>query len=65
MTNDDVCDTASERILNWYARNGHRLPTDGEVDLASRYAAEYLAHRAYEKSSKDNISVVVVDLESI
>ncbi|KAL0330676.1 UNVERIFIED_CONTAM: putative protein phosphatase 2C 6 [Sesamum angustifolium] len=66
MTNEEVCDVARKRILLWHKNNGVTLPSErGEgIDPAAQAAAEYLSNRALQKGSKDNISVVVVDLKA-
>ncbi|CAI9759597.1 unnamed protein product [Fraxinus pennsylvanica] len=66
MTNEEVCDMARKRILVWHKNNSINLPVErGEgIDPAAQAAAEYLSNRALQKGSKDNISVVVVDLKS-
>ncbi|XP_022892717.1 probable protein phosphatase 2C 50 isoform X1 [Olea europaea var. sylvestris] len=66
MTNEEVCDMARKKILVWHKNNGVTLPIRrGEgIDPAAQAAAEYLSNRALQKGSKDNISVVVVDLKS-
>ncbi|KAK6140728.1 hypothetical protein DH2020_025526 [Rehmannia glutinosa] len=66
MTNEEVCDIARKRILLWHKNNGVTLPLErGEgIDPAAQAAAEYLSNRALQKGSKDNISVVVVDLKA-
>ncbi|KAK4412653.1 putative protein phosphatase 2C 6 [Sesamum alatum] len=66
MTNEEVCDMARKRILLWHKNNGATLPSErGEgIDPAAQAAAEYLSNRALQKGSKDNISVVVVDLKA-
>ncbi|CAA2997601.1 abscisic acid insensitivity 1B [Olea europaea subsp. europaea] len=66
MTNEEVCDMARKRILLWHKNNGFTLPEErGEgIDPAAQAAAEYLSNCALQKGSKDNISVVVVDLKS-
>ncbi|KAL0311849.1 UNVERIFIED_CONTAM: putative protein phosphatase 2C 6 [Sesamum radiatum] len=66
MTNEEVCDMARKRILLWHKNNGVTLPSErGEgIDPAAQAAAEYLSNRALQKGSKDNISVVVVDLKA-
>ncbi|KAL7121864.1 hypothetical protein ACP275_01G010700 [Erythranthe tilingii] len=66
MTNEEVCDMARKRILLWHRNNGPTLPLErGEgIDPAAQAAAEYLSNRALQKGSKDNISVVVVDLRA-
>ncbi|XP_061355871.1 protein phosphatase 2C 50-like isoform X2 [Gastrolobium bilobum] len=65
MTNEEVCDLARRRILLWHKKNGMELPSErGEgIDPASQAAAEFLANRALQKGSKDNITVIVVDLK--
>ncbi|EXB57657.1 Protein phosphatase 2C 16 [Morus notabilis] len=66
MTNEEVCDLARRRILLWHKKNGITLPQErGEgIDPAAQAAAEYLSNRALQKGSKDNITVIVVDLKS-
>ncbi|PNY13781.1 protein phosphatase 2C 16-like [Trifolium pratense] len=65
MTNEEVCDLARKRILLWYKKNGLELPSErGEgSDPAAQAAAEFLSNRALQKGSKDNITVIVVDLK--
>jgi protein phosphatase 2C len=66
MTNEEVCDLARKRILLWHKKNGVTLPTkrgDG-IDPAAQAAAEFLSNRAIQKGSKDNITVIVVDLKA-
>ena len=62
MTNQEVCDTARRRILLWHNKN---LPSErgSGVDPAAQAAAQYLSKLALQKGSKDNITVVVVDLK--
>ncbi|KAF5748339.1 abscisic acid insensitivity 1B [Tripterygium wilfordii] len=65
MTNEEACDLARKRILVWHKKNGVTLPRkmgDG-IDPAAQAAAEYLSNRALQKGSKDNITVIVVDLK--
>ncbi|TYH67734.1 hypothetical protein ES332_D06G208700v1 [Gossypium tomentosum] len=66
MSNEEACDLARRRILQWHKKNGATLtPERGEtVDPASQSAAEYLSNRALQKGSKDNITVIVVDLKA-
>lgn len=66
MTNEEACDLARKRILLWHKNNGVSLPLErGEgIDPAAQAAAEYLSNRATQKGSKDNISVVVIDLKA-
>lgn len=66
MTNEEVCDLARKRILLWHKKNGVTLPTErGEgIDPTAQAAAELLSNRAIQKGSKDNITVIVVDLKA-
>ncbi|XP_010536873.1 PREDICTED: protein phosphatase 2C 77-like [Tarenaya hassleriana] len=71
MTNEEVCDVARKRILLWHKKNAVAgdalLPAEprGEgLDPAAQSAAEYLSKLALQKGSKDNISVLVVDLKA-
>lgn len=66
MTNEEAIELARKRILIWHKKNGVTLNTErGEgVDPAAQAAAEYLSNRAIQKGSKDNISVIVVDLKA-
>ncbi|TMX00214.1 hypothetical protein EJD97_001180 [Solanum chilense] len=65
MTNEEACDMARKRILMWHKKYGATLPVErGEgIDPASQAAAECLSNRALQKGSKDNITVIVVDLK--
>ncbi|XP_051115056.1 protein phosphatase 2C 16-like isoform X2 [Andrographis paniculata] len=65
MSNEEVCQAARRRILAWHKRNdGKPLPNRGQgADPAAQAAAEYLCSLALRKGSKDNISVIVVDLK--
>ncbi|KAK4401239.1 protein phosphatase 2C 16 [Sesamum angolense] len=66
LTNEEVCDIARKRILLWHKKNAATLPLQrGEgIDPAAQAAAEYISNRALQKGSKDNISVVVLDLKA-
>ncbi|KAE8658044.1 Protein phosphatase 2C 16 [Hibiscus syriacus] len=66
MTNQEACDLARRRILQWYKKNGATLTSErGEtIDPAAQAAAEYLSNRALQKGSKDNITVLVLDLKA-
>lgn len=66
MTNEEVCDVARRRILLWHKKNGiSALAERGEgVDPAAQAAAECLSKLALQKGSKDNITVIVVDLKA-
>ncbi|PON96196.1 Protein phosphatase 2C [Trema orientale] len=66
MTNEEVCEVARRRILLWHKKNGIAASTERGLgaDLAAQAAAEYLSMLALQKGSKDNISVIVVDLKA-
>lgn len=66
MTNEEVCEVARRRILLWHKKNGTNplLERGQGVDPAAQAAAEYLSSMALQKGSKDNISVIVVDLKA-
>ena len=66
MTNEEVCEVARRRILLWHKKNGvASLVERGKgIDPAAQAAAEYLSMLAIQKGSKDNISVIVVDLKA-
>ncbi|KGN47603.1 protein phosphatase 2C 53 isoform X1 [Cucumis sativus] len=66
MTNEEVCDLARRRILLWHKKNGVSLPSERGlgIDPAAQAAAEYLSNRALQKGSKDNITVIVIDLKT-
>ncbi|KAL8522583.1 hypothetical protein ACS0TY_012654 [Phlomoides rotata] len=66
MSNEEACEVARKRILIWHKKNGSNpLAHRGEdVDPAAQSAAEYLCNLAIQGGSKDNISVIVVDLKS-
>ena len=66
MTNEEACEVARRRILLWHRKNGPVTDSDrGQgVDPAAQAAAEYLSMLALQKGSKDNISVIVVDLKA-
>lgn len=65
ISNDEACEIARKRILLWHRKNGsNSIPSRGEgIDPAAQAAAEYLSMLAMQKGSKDNISVIVVDLK--
>ncbi|KAK1265340.1 putative protein phosphatase 2C 6 [Acorus gramineus] len=66
MTNEEVCDVARRRILIWHKKNGV-IPSVERgicVDPAAQAAADYLSKLAIQKGSKDNITVIVVDLKA-
>lgn len=65
MSNEEACDGARRVLELWYRNNPAILPSERGwgVDPASRAAAEALTHRALQKGSGDNISIVVLDLK--
>ncbi|ERN04870.1 hypothetical protein AMTR_s00146p00095280 [Amborella trichopoda] len=62
MSNEEVCDMARRRLLQWYKKNP-ATPSTESVHLAAQSAADYLSKLALQKGSKDNITVIVVDLK--
>ncbi|XP_010247362.1 PREDICTED: probable protein phosphatase 2C 53 [Nelumbo nucifera] len=66
LTNEEVCEVARRRILLWHKKNGVTLPAErgNGIDPAAQAAAEFLSKLALQKGSKDNITVIVVDLKS-
>ncbi|KAM7490578.1 hypothetical protein LguiA_033499 [Lonicera macranthoides] len=67
MSNEEVCEMARKRILLWHKKNGGlALPVDrgSTIDPAAQAAAECLSNRAFQKGSKDNMTVIVVDLKA-
>ncbi|EFH43840.1 hypothetical protein ARALYDRAFT_492207 [Arabidopsis lyrata subsp. lyrata] len=71
MTDEEACEMARKRILLWHKKNA--VAGDASLladerrkegkDPAAMSAAEYLSKLAIQRGSKDNISVVVVDLK--
>lgn len=66
---------ARKRILLWHKKNSTGTGTGTSsaslserggdlMDPASQAAAEYLSKHALQKGSKDNITVVVIDLKA-
>nr|XP_043615305.1 protein phosphatase 2C 16-like [Erigeron canadensis] len=66
MSNEEACEVARKRILIWHKKNGGNTieRQQNGVDPAAQAAADYLSMLALQKGSKDNISVIVVDLKS-
>lgn len=67
MSNEEVCEVARKRILVWHKKNGtvSNSPHTGETsDPAAQAAADYLSKLALRKGTKDNITVIVVDLKA-
>lgn len=63
MTNEEACDIARRRILVWHKKHGDTVERGEGADPAAEAAAVYLSRLAIQKGSKDNITVVVVDLK--
>ena len=73
LSNEEVCNAARKRILLWHKKNGSAAvdlpagcvdPATECVDPAAQAAADYLLKLAIQKGSKDNISIIVVDLRA-
>ncbi|KAG0494250.1 hypothetical protein HPP92_005244 [Vanilla planifolia] len=67
MSNEEVCEVARRRLLIWHKKNG--IISDPSqrgtaADPASQAAAEYLSKLALQKGSKDNITIIVIDLKA-
>ncbi|XP_041991928.1 protein phosphatase 2C 50-like [Salvia splendens] len=65
MSNEEACDGARRVLQLWYRNNAAPPPSERgkSVDPASQAAAEAVTQRAFQKGSRDNISVVVLDLK--
>uniref|UniRef100_A0A1J3D9D3 protein-serine/threonine phosphatase n=1 Tax=Noccaea caerulescens TaxID=107243 RepID=A0A1J3D9D3_NOCCA len=66
MSNQDACEFARKRILWWHKKNGALPLAERGVgeDPACQAAADYLSKLALQKGSKDNVSIIVVDLKA-
>ncbi|XP_076928608.1 putative protein phosphatase 2C 6 [Bidens hawaiensis] len=67
MSNKEACEIARKQILLWHKKNGsNNLPLErGQgIDPAAQAAAESLSNRALQKGSKDNITVIIIDLKA-
>ncbi|KAJ4866751.1 Protein phosphatase 2C 7 [Raphanus sativus] len=66
MSNQEACEFARRRILLWHKRNGALPLAERGVgeDQACQAAADYLSKLALQKGSRDNISIIVVDLKA-
>uniref|UniRef100_A0A0A9GWL8 protein-serine/threonine phosphatase n=1 Tax=Arundo donax TaxID=35708 RepID=A0A0A9GWL8_ARUDO len=67
MSNEEVCEVARKRILLWHKKNGTTSSSarvGDSADPAAQAAAECLSKLALQKGSKDNITVIVVDLKA-
>ncbi|CAH9130166.1 unnamed protein product [Cuscuta epithymum] len=65
MTNEEACEAARKKILIWHKKNGSTPFQRGTgSDPAAQAAADYLSMLALQRGSRDNISVIVVDLKA-
>ncbi|XP_075666189.1 protein phosphatase 2C 16-like [Castanea sativa] len=66
MSNEEACEVARRQILLWHKKNGSAplLERGTGIDPAAQAAADRLSFLALQKGSKDNISVIVVDLKA-
>ncbi|XP_073007399.1 probable protein phosphatase 2C 6 isoform X1 [Typha latifolia] len=67
LSNEEVCDVARKRILIWHKNNGttsSSMQRGDFTDPAAQAASDYLSKLALQKGSKDNITVIVVDLKA-
>ncbi|KAK6120389.1 hypothetical protein DH2020_045869 [Rehmannia glutinosa] len=66
MTNEEACELARRRILLWHKKNGPILSKERgeEIDPAAQDAADYLSRLAFQRGSRDNITVIVIDLKA-
>ncbi|KAL1326029.1 protein phosphatase 2C 77 isoform X2 [Arachis ipaensis] len=72
ITNEEACAIARKRILLWHKKNGsnnnNNISVSTEhghgIDPAAHYAAECLSKLAIQRGSKDNVSVIVIDLKA-
>ncbi|KAL4397523.1 hypothetical protein HN51_002023 [Arachis hypogaea] len=68
VTNEEACEVARKRILLWHKKYGENASMTEQVeegvDPAAHSAAEYLSRLALQRGSKDNISVIVIDLKA-
>lgn len=63
ISNETACDVARRCFASARKRSEHRRSRAGE-DTASAAVAALLVKLAYGRGSKDNISVIVIDLKS-
>ena len=69
VTNEEACEVARKRILLWHKKYGNNNGSttgqgEGGVDPAAQSAADCLSCLALQRGSKDNISVIVIDLKA-
>ncbi|KAL0799723.1 hypothetical protein Bca101_054898 [Brassica carinata] len=65
MSNQEACKFARKRILIWHKKNEAMSLDERGVgeDHACQSAADYLSKLALRKGSKDNVSIIVIDLK--
>ncbi|XP_031488182.1 protein phosphatase 2C 50-like [Nymphaea colorata] len=65
IPNEEACDIARRRILHWYKKNGltSSIERSQGIDLAAQSAAEHLSKLALQRGTKDNVTVIVIDLK--
>ncbi|CAN6442013.1 unnamed protein product [Victoria cruziana] len=65
IPNEEACDIARRRILHWYKKNGSTSSIERSqgVDLAAQSAADHLSKLALQRGTKDNVTVIVIDLK--
>lgn len=67
VSNEEACKAARRQIQQWHKNNSVATSLshegDGSTDPAAQAAADYLVRLALKKGSRDNISVIVVDLK--
>ncbi|KAI4380774.1 hypothetical protein MLD38_006924 [Melastoma candidum] len=67
ISNEEACETARKRILLWHKKNGVALDASERgngADPAAQAAADHLTRLAIQRGSRDNITVIVVDLKA-
>ncbi|PWA63965.1 ABI1-like protein [Artemisia annua] len=66
MSNEEACEVARKRILIWHKKNSGMPIGRGVngVNQAAQAMADYLTMLALQKGSKDDISMIIVDLKS-
>ncbi|XP_078149118.1 putative protein phosphatase 2C 6 [Carex rostrata] len=68
VSNEEACDLARKKIMVWRKKNGTMASSENLEsyrDRATQSAAESLLKLALLKGSKDNITVMVVDLKPL
>ncbi|KAJ3695013.1 hypothetical protein LUZ60_000390 [Juncus effusus] len=64
ISNQEACDLARKKIISWHKKNDVILENESCQDPATQLAAESLTKLALQRGSKDNITVMVMDLKS-